>query len=642
MAEEESDAVTPEMTSFEFRAEIRQLLHILVHSLYTDREIFLRELISNASDALNRLQFEMLTRQEDEVVDPGAELAIHVSVDAEARTLTITDTGIGMTAEEVVENLGTIARSGAAAFLQALQEQPAAASEIIGQFGVGFYSVFMVADRVEVRSRSFSPHAEPVLWISSGGDTFELGPSDKENRGTEITVHLTEEAAEFAQSWRVESIIRKHSNFVAFPIYAGENQVNRQTALWRKSPREVEPEAYQEFYQQLTLDPEPPLTHIHIATEVPYDLQAILYVPARRDAGIFRLRQDRGLKLYSRKVLIQEYNKDLLPTYLTFVEGVVDSEDLPLNISRETVQSHRVMAQLKRALSSRMLKELERLAEKDEEKYRQFWNEFGIFLKEGVATEFGAQEELAPLLRFHSSTLGDDEQTSLRDYKERMAAGQEAIYYVLAEDLHSARRSPHLDPFLKRDLEVLMLVDPIDSFMLGNLREFDETPLRNAASPAVELPPVEGDEETPAEETPEEAWSRLLAHASKVLGERVADVREGRQLTGSPVRLVPTDDGREHEMDRVRRWMRDAEPYQIPARVLELNRSHPLVRSLADLASAAGDDGEADALLDAGIEQLYESALLLEGLHPNPADMVPRIQQLLEWATRGRAGNSGT
>jgi HSP90 family molecular chaperone len=632
----DSTNVNTETQSFQFRAEIQQLLHILIHSLYTDREIFLRELVSNASDALNRLQFEMLTRQTDEVLDADAELAIRITTDEEARTLTISDTGIGMTAEEMQQNLGTIAHSGAAAFLKALQERPTTGSQIIGQFGVGFYAVFMVADRVEVVSRSFQPDAEAARWVSTGSDTYEISPAEKESRGTDVIVHLTEEAAEFARSYRVESIVKKHSDFVAYPITVNDKQANRRTALWRRSPREVEAQEYEEFYKQLTLDFEPPLTHLHVSAEVPYDLHAVLFVPAHRERGIMRMGREEGLKLYSRNVLIQESTQALLPAYFRFVDGVVDSEDLPLNVSRETVQSNRVMAQLQKTLTGKLLKELERLAYEEPEKYLTFWREWGLHVKEGIATDFAYRDELARLLRFHTTRTEGDEVVSLADYKNRMHAAQEAIFYVLGEDLVSTRRSPHLDAFRARNIEVLLLVDPLDSFMLGNLREFDGTPLRNVDDPDSELPPLPEEEEQGREAAPKEAFSRLLERAKMLLGERVTDVRESSRLRDNPVRLAATEESGNHEMDRVRRYLRNEEAYEVPKRALELNRSHPIIRNLAALAAQTSDD-QSDPFLDAGIEQLYESALLLEGLHPNPAGMVPRIQQLLEWAAAARA-----
>lgn len=619
---------------YEFKAEIQQLLHILVHSLYTDREIFLRELISNGSDALNRFQYELLTLQPEQIVEPDAELAIRVTLDEEAHTLTVSDSGTGMTREEMVDNLGTIARSGAAAFLKALQESKG--SEIIGQFGVGFYSVFMVADRVEVVSRSYRPEAEAVRWSSTGSDHYEIGPAEKETRGTDVIVHLKEDAHDFANRWRAERIIKKHSDFVAFPIYLEGEQVNRQTALWRRRPRDVEAGEYEEFYKQLTLDPEPPLSTVHVSAEVPYDLHALLFIPGTRERGFLRLRQEEGLKLYSRKVLIQEYTKELLPNYLRFVDGVVDSEDLPLNISRETVQSNPVMSQLRRTLTGKVQKELERLATEEPEKYDRFWKSFGFYLKEGVATEYGAREELGKLLQFHSTRVDGEGYTRLAGYRERMAEGQEAIYYVLGEELRSVRRSPHLDPFRARDIEVLLLVDPVDGYVLSNLGQFDGVPLKNVDDPDLSLPPLDEEEQARSEDTvPDEAFARLLARAKSLLEGRVEDVVESKRLTDSPVRLAATEGGSQ-EMERLRRLFGEQGDEEPAKRRLELNRSHPLVANLARLAGQP-ERSEEQQLLALGLEQLFESALLQEGLHPNPADLVPRIQELLAWATRARA-----
>lgn len=466
--QETPTASTP--TSVPFRAEVRQLLDILARSLYTDREIFLRELISNASDALSRMQFEMLTNRE--VQDPDAELAIWISADTEARTVTIKDTGIGMTREELIENLGTIAQSGARAFLQQAREGQHDTSNIIGQFGVGFYSVFMVADRVTVTSRSYQPEAEAAQWEATGDDTFLIGPAEQATRGTTIVLHLKEDAAEFANTWRLEQTIKRHSDFVSFPIYIEERRVNQQQALWRRPPREVEADQYPTFYKQLTLDMDEPLLHIHLSTDVPVDLHAILFVPTHRERGLIERRIEGKIKLYSRKVLIQEDSKNLLPNHFRFIEGVVDSEDLPLNVSRESVQSNPVMQRISKTLSSRLIRELSDLAEKDAEKYKVFWDEFGVFIKEGIATDFTGRNDLLKLLRFHTTHAGD-ELTALADYKSRMIDGQEEIYYVTASDLEAARRSPHLDPLLARNIEVVLFTDVMDSFMLTGLREYE-------------------------------------------------------------------------------------------------------------------------------------------------------------------------
>jgi molecular chaperone HtpG len=612
-----------------FRAEVKQLLRILAHSLYTDREIFLRELISNASDALHRVQFEMLTNQE--VLDPEAELAIRVTADKDAKTITISDTGIGMTRDELVENLGTIAQSGTRALIERLEA--AQRSNIIGQFGVGFYSAFVVADEVTVISRSFRPDAEAAQWQSHGGETFTVGPAERAERGTTIMLKLKDDAAEFAESWRLQQIIKRHSNYVAFPVYVGEDRANETQALWRKQPRNVEQKEYDEFYRQLTFDFEEPLLHLHLSTDAPVDLHALLFVPAKRERGIIERRTEGKIKLYSRKVLIQEEAKDLLPSYFRFVEGVVDSEDLPLNVSREGVQNagtrtdaSPVLQRIKRSLTGRLTKELAELAENDAEKYKTFWQEFGVFLKEGVATEYAAREDLLPLLRF-SSTKSGDELTTLAAYKERMPEEQKEIYYVLANDLASARRSPHLDAFEARGLEVLLLVEVMDSFMLNGLREFQGIKLRNADDPNLELP---GSADNPEAQVSDEQFARIVTRVKEVLGERVTSVRASNVLRSNPVRLLAAEGEQAREMARIQRLVeRD---YKVPPRIMEVNRAHPLVADLARLVESGQDEALAAAL----IEQLYDSALLLEGLHPNPAEMVGRIQQLMEAAARGR------
>ena len=612
-----------EPTPVPFRAEVKQLLHILAHSLYTDREIFLRELISNASDALYRVQFEMLTNQN--VLDPEAELAIHVSGDADAKTVTITDTGIGMTREELIENLGTIAQSGARALMERLEAGQR--GQIIGQFGVGFYSAFVVADEVTVISRSHRPDAEAAKWTATGGDTFTIEPAEKAERGTTIILKLKDDATDFAQSWKLQQVIKKHSDFVAWPVYVGEERANQQTALWRQAPRNVEAEKYPEFYRQLTMDFDEPLMHIHLSTDVPVDLHSILFVPAKRERGMIERRVEGKIKLYSRKVLIQEEAKDLLPSYYRFVEGVVDSEDLPLNVSREMVQSNPVLARIKKTLTSRLTKELGELAEKDAEKYAAFWKEFGVFLKEGIAVEYSARTDLLPLLRFPSTASGEG-LASLAEYKSRMIDGQDEIYYVMGSDLESVRHSPHLEALQERGLEALLFVDMMDGFMLNGLRDYEGHKLRNVDDPNLTLP----GEATPNEvNVSDEQFATLVAAFKEQLGERITSVRASNVLRSSPARLVSPDDAPNREMERIQRMLeRD---FKIPARMIELNRGHALI---ADLARRL-EQQPGDALNAALIEQIYDSALLLEGLHPNPASMVERIQKLMEAAARGGA-----
>lgn len=604
--------------SFTFRAEVQQLLHILSHALYTDREIFLRELISNSSDALHRMRVLLLT--EEQVIDRDAELAIRITSDEQAGTISVSDTGIGMTHDEIIANLGTIAHSGAKAMMEQLAREQRA--DLIGQFGVGFYSVFAVAERVVVTSRSYRPDAQAVRWEASGDETYTVAPDDRTARGTTVTIHLRQDAKEFAQPWRIRQIVKKHSDFIAFPIYLGDEQINQTKPLWRRAPREIERATYVEFYRQLTMDWDEPLHVMHLSTDAPLDLHAILYVPARRERGLIERRMEGRVKLYSRSVLIQEDARELvLPDYFRFVEGVVDSEDLPLNVSRESVQRTPEIGRIRKTLTARLTKELAQLAEKEPHTYATFWREFGIFLKEGIAVDPGARDDLLKLLRFHTSR--GDELISLAQYKERMVEGQRAIYYVLASDLESARHSPHLDALQARGIEALLLVDLVDSFLVNSVREYEGLKLINADSPDLELPALP--EEAAAEALPAEAFARLAERAKAVLGERVTEVRASQALRQHPARLVAADGQSNRDLQRVQRLLnRD---YQAPSAVLELNPRHTLIRRLADL-SAQSDDGLVPLL----IEQLYDSALLLDGLHPNPAQMVPRIQRLMELA----------
>jgi molecular chaperone HtpG len=607
--------------SHEFRAEIQQLLNILVHSLYTDRDIFLRELISNASDALSRVQFEMLTNRE--VLDHDEELAIHIDYDKEAKTFTITDSGVGMTRDEIVENLGTIAHSGAAEFLKRMQAEKKLA-DVIGQFGVGFYSVYMVADEVTVISRSYRKDAQAVQWVSKGDNTYTLAEAEKNNRGTEIIVKLKEDALEYADQYKIDQIVKKHSDFVAFPIHVKDKIANRQTALWRQSPREVTDDQYNEFYRQLTLDFEKPLRHIHMVADVPVDLHAILYIPNKREPGIFSLRREDGLKLYSKKILIQEYYKDLLPNYFRFVQGVIDSEDLPLNVSREAVQANRAMAKLKSTLTHKIASELDDLGEQDAAKYNAFWKEFGAFIKEGIATDASNQIELAKLLRFKTNRSAD-ELISLQQYIDRKKPDQNSIYTILGEDLLSIAGSPHLDYFKQHDLEVLYLVEPIDSFMMLTLKEFAGRKLQSVADANLSLPKSDQPAESKVDN---DVYAQLVARIKNTLGDKITEVRESKVLTESPCRLVSPDESTDQDMQRVKRML--GQDYEIPKKIMEINRGHQLIADMGSLAKS----GSNDALLDACIHQLYESSLLIEGLLPNPAEMIPRIQTLMEAAVK--------
>lgn len=611
--------------SIPFKAETRQLLDILIHSLYTEREIFLRELISNASDALTRMSFEMLTNRD--VLDPDAELAITITSDPNAGTLTISDTGVGMSAEELVEDLGTIAHSGARAFMTAAQEGAKNISDIIGQFGVGFYSAFMVAEWIRVTSRSYLPETSAASWYCTGADTFVVEPAQKIDRGTTVEIKLKEDAREFAQETRLREVIKKHSDFIAFPIYLGEKkeQVNRQTALWRQAPRKVEKKDYEDFYHQLTMDFTPPLTHIHLSVDAPVQMYAILYVPAKSERSLFSMRKEDGLKLYSCNVLIQEYCKDVLPEYYRFVQGVVDTEDLPLNVSRETIQANKIMVNLKQLITSKITGALEKLAKDEPENYFKFWSEFGRYIKEGVAIEQSEPESLYPILRFHTTSVSD-QWSSLDDYIGRMKPEQKDIFYIIGDDERSVIYSPHLDIIKKHGLEVLLMTEPIDPFMLVRLAKYKDHALVNVSSPEIKLPALKDEPEkaeTPALDPNE--WVSLIQRFKTQLGEKITDVRMTDRLSDSPARLVDSEGAPNQEMQRVYRMLK--EDFPIPKKVLELNPKHAI---LVHLNSLQAEDDLGKMIID----QIYEDALLIEGLHPDPAGMIERIQKIIEAAIK--------
>jgi molecular chaperone HtpG len=472
-----------------------------------------------------------------------------------------------------------------------------------------------------VISRSYQPDAAAAGWFSTGADAFSLEIAEKAERGTTVILKLKEDASEFTKPYRLREIIRKHSDFIPYPIYLNDDTepVNQRSAIWRQSPREVEQETYHSFYQQLTLDPEPPLLHVHMSVDAPVQMHAVLFVPSSAERGLFVLRREPGLKLYARKVLIQEYNKDLLPEYLGFVQGVVDSEDLPLNVSRETIQSNRVMANLKKLVTSKLLDTLKKLSEEDPEKYAAFWREFGRFLKQGVAMDERDPEALYPLLRFHTSTQ-PEAWSSLDDYVSRMAPDQKSIYYIMGDDDRSVIYSPHLDVI--RGYEALLLTDPVDAFMVMRLVKYKEFNLENVASPNLQLPEKAGEkEEEERKDTAVSDTDSLVERFKVELGERVADVRSTDKLSEAPARLVNPSGALAAEMQRAYRLLNHE--FDAPKKVMEINPRHPIVAGLEALPADS-------PLVKMVIEQIYEDALLIEGLHPDPAAMVQRIQKLIE------------
>ncbi|TLN15399.1 molecular chaperone HtpG, partial [bacterium] len=492
----------------------------------------------------------------------------------------------------------------------------------IGQFGVGFYSAFMVADWIRVTSRSYHPEANAAVWYSTGSDTFTVGPATKDDRGTEVTLRLKDEFSEFCKESRLQQIIKRHSDFVPFPVYLGENkqQANQQTALWRQQPRQVQEDQYKDYYRQLTLEFEPPLTWLHLSVDAPVQVYALLYVPTSPEPGILSTRKSDGLRLYARKILIQEYCKDILPEYLRFMAGVVDSEDLPLNVSRETVQSTRTMGQLKKLLTSKLLDHFGALAKDQSDAYTKFWSVYGRFLKEGIATPNENTEPILPLLRFHS-LKHPQEWISFDQYLEELTSGQESIYYLLGDNETAALRSPHLEAFRARGIDVLILADPIDSFALLNLTQYKDHKLANAASADL---PAAGEEGAQAaqSETPQSApqSEAILQRFKAVLGDRISEARLSNRLVESPVRLAQPKEAPSAELQRVYRLLQ--KDLDTPQPVLEINPTHPIIQALATL-----DEGDASATIL--IEQIFTNAQIMEGLPVDPTQMVDRIQQII-------------
>ena len=610
-----------------FKAETKQLLNILIHSLYTERDIFLRELISNASDAISRLNFELLTNKE--VLDPDIEPKININIDKDNKTITISDTGIGMDQDDIMQNLGTIAHSGAKDFLEAAtQSGEIDLSNIIGQFGVGFYSAFMVSDQIEVISKSFKQDDNAVHWVSDGGETYTIDKSEKKNRGTEIILHLKDDATEYLEEYRLRQIIKRHSDYIPYPIYLNdkEEQINRQTAIWRQQPQTVKAEEYKDFYNQFTLDFNDPIGYLHLSIDAPIQMYGLLFIPSSAEPNLFSDRKDYGLKLYARKVMIQEFTKDLLPEFLRFVQGVVDSEDIPLNVSREAFQSTKAIAQIKKILSSKVLDYLENIKKNEPEKYDNFWKEFGFFIKEGLASTTEYDDQLLSLMRI-KTVKENSKWISLDDYVTKMVEDQKKIYYIIAEDESSAINSPHLELFNQQNIDVVMFVDPIDPFVLMRVNKYKEYDFINVTSKDLELPEktVKENEKQEKEEVDKESINELLTFFKTILNERIKEVRTTKKLVESPVRLVDSEGSPSQEMQKAYRYLQ--KEFDSPQKILEINPNHPIIIELAGIKGI-------NPVRDLVIEQLYENALIAEGVQPNSADLVKRVNKIIEVALK--------
>lgn len=616
-----------------FQSEVKQLLQLMIHSLYSNKEIFLRELISNASDAADKLRFKALSNPA--LYEGDGDLRVRVSFDADKGTITISDNGIGMTREQVIDHLGTIAKSGTKEFLTALGQDQAKNSQLIGQFGVGFYSAFIVADKVTVKTRAAGEEADKaVLWESAGEGEYSVADIEKKSRGTDVILHLREDEKEFLNEWRLREIIGKYSDHIGLPVemltkeYDDEGKecgekwekINKSDALWTRSKNDVSDEEYKEFYKHLSHDFADPVTWAHNKVEGNQAYTSLLYVPAKAPWDLFNREHKHGLKLYVQRVFIMDDAEQFMPNYLRFMRGLIDSNDLPLNVSREILQDNKITAALRKALTKRSLQMLEKLAKDDTEKYLQFWKEFGLVLKEGPAEDFANKETVARLLRFASTHNDSSEQTvSLEDYISRMKEGQKAIYYITADSYVAAKNSPHLELFNKKGIEVLLLSDRIDEWMLSYLTEFDGKQLQSITKADLDLGDL-ADKESETQKQQDEAFGSFIERVKNLLGERVKTVRLTHNLTDTPAVVSTDNDQMTTQMAKL--FAAAGQPVPEVKYTFELNPEHHLVKKVADIAD---ETDFAD-----WVELLLEQAMLAErGSLENPAVFIKLINKLL-------------
>jgi molecular chaperone HtpG len=621
-----------------FQAEVAQLLQLVTHSLYSNPDIFLRELVSNASDACDKLRFEALN--DGSLYENDPDLKVKLSFDKSAKTLTITDNGIGLSQQEAIDNLGTIAKSGTREFVSKLSGDQKADSQLIGQFGVGFYAGFIVADRITVESRRAGLDAKQgVRWSSQGTGEFEVDEIERAERGTSVILHLKDDASDYLNAWKLKGIISKYSDHISLPILMekeewkeGENEqpgemvatgewetVNQAAALWTRAKKDITPEQYDEFYKQISYDQQAPLATTHNRVEGSTEFTQLLFIPAKAPMDLFNRDKAAGVKLYVRRVFIMDDAEALMPTYLRFVKGVVDSADLPLNVSRELLQESRAVKAIREGNTRRVLSMIEDLAANEPEKFASFYAEFGAVLKEGLGEDFANKDRLAKLLRFASSTT-DTTSVSLADYKARMKDGQDAIYYITADTPAAARNSPQLEIFRKKGIEVLLMTDRVDEWALSYLRDFDGTPLQSVAKGSVDLGKLQDEDEKKAAEEAQTQFKPVLDKLKEALKDKAVDVRATTRLVDSPACLVVKDGEMSTQLARMLKQAGQPVPQVLPT--LEVNALHPLVKKLE-----AGVDG---TQFDDLAHILFDQALLAEGgLPDDPAAYVRRVNALL-------------
>ncbi|MBO7922895.1 molecular chaperone HtpG [Alteromonas sp. K632G] len=624
-----------------FQTEVKQLLHLMIHSLYSNKEIFLRELVSNAADAADKLRFRAL--ENDSLYENDGDLNVKISVDKEAGTVTIADNGIGMNRDEVIANLGTIAKSGTKDFFSKLSGDNAKDSQLIGQFGVGFYSAFIVADKVTVRTRAAGADAsQGVEWISEGEGEFTLAEINKPTRGTEIVLHLREDEKEFADDWRLRSIVSKYSDHISIPVKMWKEEVpesegpdgektpaqpgewelvNKATALWTREKSDISDEEYKEFYKHISHDFADPFAWAHNKVEGKTEYTSLLYIPSKAPFDMWNRDQAHGLKLYVQRVFIMDDAEQFMPNYLRFVKGLLDSNDLPLNVSREILQDNKVTQALRQGCTKRVLQMLEKMAKNDADKYQSFWNEFGNVLKEGPSEDHNNREKIAGLLRFSSTNGNSDAQTvSLADYIERMKEGQDKIYYVTADSLQAAKSSPHLEIFRKKGIEVLLMGERIDEWLMSHLSDFNEKPFESIAKANLDLGDLEDEDTKKAQEEAEKEVEGIVERAKAALGDKVVDVKFTHRLTDSPACIVADDNGMTTQMMKL--MQAAGQPVPDVKYLFELNPEHALVKTLAETQD--------EDLFKQWVGVLFDQAALSEqGSLKDPSTFVQNLNTLL-------------
>jgi molecular chaperone HtpG len=627
MTKIKEEKMTNKVESYQYQAEIKKVLDVVIHSIYTNKDIFIRELISNAADALEKFRHVSLT--EENIIEKDLPLNIKIELNKKAKTFTISDTGIGMTKDELIENLGTVAHSGSKEFLEKLAENKENAAKLIGQFGLGFYSAFMVSQKVRVISRSYKKNSKGYIWTSDGMNNYTISQEEGIKRGTRVVVDLKKEYEKYAEEDNVKNIIKEYSNFVSSPIFIDEKRINTVQAIWIKNPNEVKDKEYNEFYKFLTNSPSEPFYHLHTSSDAPIQMKTILFFP-KENMEIFGFnRMEPGINLYCNKILIESKVKEILPDYLRFVKGVVDSEDLPLNISRETLQDNLIISKIKKFLTKRVISFLNEQSKKDEKKHLDFWKTFSPFIKEGINSDFENREKLAKLLRFETSKTKENELTSFDEYLKRAKKDQKEIYFLSGKNRQEIENSPYLETFIASDIEVIYLYEAIDDFTMSALSNYDKKELSSADKSDIKVPKKESEKKESKKSI--ENFEKLTKWMEKLFGKDLEKVVLSDRLVNSPAIIVNPDDKMTTNMQKI---LKDAKGDFFPAgkKILEINPEHTLIKKISKLVDSKKDK----KLITQIAEQIYDNALFNAGMDLDKSKMVKRMNDILEQALKSK------